>query len=49
MESALEQNIIFDAFENDWLDLGAEISSIGSRGDVHLKVNFEAILHSILC
>lgn len=29
---------MFDAFENDWLLLGEEMSSIGGPGDIHLKV-----------
>ena len=28
---------MFDAFENDWLSLGNEMSSIGGPGDIHLK------------
>jgi len=37
-ESALQQNHIFDAFENDWQLLGNEMSSIGGPGEVNLKV-----------
>ncbi len=37
-ESALQQNLMFDAFDNDWLGLGDEMSSIGGPGDLHLKV-----------
>ena len=33
----LQQNTIFDSFENDWLLLGTEMSSIGGPGDIHLK------------
>jgi WD40 repeat protein len=28
---------MFDAFDNDWLNLGDEMSSIGGPGDLHLK------------
>ena len=28
---------MFDAFDNDWLLLGNEMSSIGGPGDIHLK------------
>ncbi|CAF0718048.1 unnamed protein product [Brachionus calyciflorus] len=37
LESALQQNILFNAFENDWELLGDEMSSIGGPGDMHLK------------
>ena len=28
---------MFNAFENDWILLGSEMSSIGGPGDIHLK------------
>jgi len=28
---------MFDAFENDWILLGSEMSAIGGPGDIHLK------------
>jgi hypothetical protein len=31
---------MFDAFNNDWLALGDEMSAIGGPGDLHLKVFF---------
>ncbi|RNA37716.1 WD repeat-containing 63 [Brachionus plicatilis] len=37
LESALQQNVLFNAFENDWELLGDEMSSIGGPGDMHLK------------
>lgn len=36
-ESAIQQNLMFDSFENDWLLLGSELSQIGGPGDIHLK------------
>ncbi len=39
-ESALQQNLIFDSFINDWQNLGDEMSSIGGPGEVNLKVSF---------
>ena len=39
-EAALQQNQIFDSFENDWQLLGAEMSSIGGPGEINLKVNY---------
>lgn len=47
-ESALQQNQIFDSFENDWQLLGAEMSSIGGPGEVNLKEyqSFSDIHHS---
>ena len=38
-ESALQQNFIFDSFENDWTLLGNEMASIGGPGEINLKVN----------
>ena len=40
LESALQQNLMFDSFENDWLLLGDEMSAIGGPGDLHLKVQY---------
>jgi len=37
-ESALQQNFIFDSFENDWNLLGNEMASIGGPGEINLKV-----------
>lgn len=37
IESVLQQNLMFDSFENDWLMLGNEMSSIGGPGEIHLK------------
>lgn len=47
-ESALQQNEIFDSFENDWQLLGNEMSQIGGPGEVNLKEyqSFSDIHHS---
>lgn len=37
-EAALQQNDIFNPFDNDWLLLGSEMSAIGGPGEIHLKV-----------
>ena len=36
-ESALQQNEIMNAFENDWQVLGDELKELGGPGDIHLK------------
>ena len=33
----MQQNFIFDSFENDWTQLGNEIASIGGPGEINLK------------
>ena len=38
-EAALQQNNLFNSFDNDWLLLGSEMSSIGGPGEINLKVS----------
>lgn len=37
LEIAIQQNLIFNAFDDDWLLLGEEMSSIGGPGEINLK------------
>lgn len=48
LELAIQQNLIFDVFTDDWQELGEEDSNLGTKMDSHLKEyqSFTDLKHS---